>query len=58
MYITNFFGETLTIPQLLEQTFAYSYVLLGPIVAILIGYSVLFSAISIFALYRLNFQNR
>ena len=56
--ITNLEGQEQTVPQFLDERFGWSYSMMWPIVPILIAFVAAFSAVAIFALYRINYQRR
>ncbi|KAL6781025.1 hypothetical protein ACKKBG_A09460 [Auxenochlorella protothecoides x Auxenochlorella symbiontica] len=57
-YIVGLDGVESSIPDFLESYFNFKASMLGPSVAILFGYSVLFIAITVFALFKINYQSR
>lgn len=56
--IVDFTGTTTTVSQFLAQRFNWHSYMEGPIVAILFGYAVLFSAATVLALKYINYQRR
>mmetsp|Transcript_9242 Transcript_9242/g.27733 ORF Transcript_9242/g.27733 Transcript_9242/m.27733 type:complete len:1604 (+) Transcript_9242:484-5295(+) len=51
-------GTFTTVPQYLEDSFQYKYSFRGWVYLILIGFSILFAAVSAIAQKKINFQNR
>lgn len=56
--VQDFTGATVPISQFLEDRFGYHYSMVGPIIAIMAGFAIFFRGISVYALTRMNFQNR
>lgn len=58
VYVVNFTGQTVTVSEFLAQRFNWHYYMVGPIVAILVGFTALFSAITVLSLKFINYQRR
>lgn len=56
--IEDFEGNTVTIAQFMEERFGYSYDMVGPIIAILLAFVLIFRGLSVYALACINFQKR
>lgn len=56
--VDNFGNGDITIEEFMKERFGYHYSMVGPIIAILIAFVILFRGLSVWALVRLNFQKR
>lgn len=57
-YIVDFSGQTVTVPQFLDDQFMYKYSMLWPTVGILLAFIVTFVLASFGGLKILNYQRR